>query len=332
MDWALAIDRNREGLQRIVAALFAMAELAEGGNAATLPNPIYRAILCILRPAESATRRLVIILARGLAISLPPLRTKTAKSAPASAFVRNGIGTGIWIPPGAGIVAATASTTATQPVPAFALIDPLKAFGASGWHGPAKGVPRICTPGYSEPFPIPAQRVPSLDHTVNAERLCRRLQALKRALDDLPGTGQASRPLAGTAGPRPNHWRKLRLRHITPPRHPPLALPSRLAAGPSRAAYLRSRCHPQRVPHARASGDRAARHVVSRRGGFMTSRKIPQAAHARARPWRGRAWLQPSDARQELVWGKCVDSRYWGITASPLEKERSRRLPNPPPS
>ncbi len=203
MDWALAIDRNREALLRIVAALFAMAGLAEGANAATLPNSIYRAILRILRPAESATRRLVIILARGLTVTLPPLRTKTAKSAPTSAFVRNGVGTGIWIPPSAGIVAGTANragatmaaataaanTSVPQSVPAFPLIDPLNAFGATGWHGPAKnGVPRICVPGYSDPFPISApQRVPSLDDTVNAERLCRRMHALKRALDDLPG-------------------------------------------------------------------------------------------------------------------------------------------------
>ncbi len=205
MDWALAIDRNREALLRIVAALFAMAGLAgdavpgpfrEPGKA-TLPNPIYRAILRVLRPAESATRRLVIILARGLTVTLPPIRSNAAKSAPASAFVRNGIGTGIWIPPGAVVglganmaAAATSagSTTATQSAPAFALIDPLKAFGATGWHGPAKkGVPRICTPGYSDPFPVPPQRVPAVDDTVNAGRLRRRLQALKRALDDLPG-------------------------------------------------------------------------------------------------------------------------------------------------
>ncbi len=197
MDWALAIDRNREALTRIVAALFAMAGLTpQGGTAATLPNPIYRAILRVLRPAESATRRLVIILARGLTVNLPPLRTKTAKSAPASAFVRNGVGTGIWIPPGAGIrpgtpiaaAATAANTTAPQSGPAFPLIDPLKPFGSAGWHGHAKnGVPRICVPGYSEPFPLPPQRIPSLDDTVSAGRLCRRMYALKRALDDLPG-------------------------------------------------------------------------------------------------------------------------------------------------
>ncbi len=229
MDWALAIDCNRAALQRIVAALFAMAGLAglaEGGNTATLPNPIYRAILRILRPAESATRRLVVILARGLTVSLLPLRTKTAKSAPASAFVRNGVGTGIWIPPSAVVqpgtpiaAAATAgNTTAPRSVPAFALIDPLKAFGSAGWHGPAKnGMPRICTPGYSDPFPI-AQRVPSVDDTVNAERLCRRLHALRRALENLPGQAkrlarwQARQDRDRTLGTGPGTTRRRPLR------------------------------------------------------------------------------------------------------------------------
>ena len=72
MDWALAIDRNREALARIIAALFAMAGLAEGGvvrfdrGIAVLPRHVYLAVLNVLRPAESAVRRLVIIAARAL--------------------------------------------------------------------------------------------------------------------------------------------------------------------------------------------------------------------------------------------------------------------------
>jgi hypothetical protein len=62
MDLPLAIDRNRDRLLRIIAELFVMAGIAEGGMAAALPRHVPRAVL---RPAESDLRRLVIIAARG---------------------------------------------------------------------------------------------------------------------------------------------------------------------------------------------------------------------------------------------------------------------------
>ncbi len=72
MDWARAIEINREALTRIVAALVAV--LAAQGGAARLPLPVYRLIARALRPAESAVRRLIVIAARGLEVSLPPVR------------------------------------------------------------------------------------------------------------------------------------------------------------------------------------------------------------------------------------------------------------------
>ena len=63
MDWARAIERNSEALKAIVAALFVML----GSQAvARLPRPLHRAVLSVLRPAESAVRRLIVIAARGL--------------------------------------------------------------------------------------------------------------------------------------------------------------------------------------------------------------------------------------------------------------------------
>ena len=52
MDWALAIDRNRDQLLRIIAALFVVAGLAEGKVVAALPRNIYRAVLLVLRPSR----------------------------------------------------------------------------------------------------------------------------------------------------------------------------------------------------------------------------------------------------------------------------------------
>jgi hypothetical protein len=72
MDWARAIEINRAALLRIVAALVAL--LAAQGGAARWPVPVYRLIARVLYPAESAVRRLIVIAARGLEVSVPPAR------------------------------------------------------------------------------------------------------------------------------------------------------------------------------------------------------------------------------------------------------------------
>src|SRR5690349_9594907 len=68
MDWARAIEINQSALSRIVAELFAMVGLAVEGAGARLPRPLYHAALRMLRPAESAVRRLIVIAARGLVV------------------------------------------------------------------------------------------------------------------------------------------------------------------------------------------------------------------------------------------------------------------------
>ena len=74
MDRAMAIESNRAALIRIVAALIAMAGLAGEGVAARLPKELCRAVWRVLRPAESAVRRLIVIAARGLTVKLPAPR------------------------------------------------------------------------------------------------------------------------------------------------------------------------------------------------------------------------------------------------------------------
>src|SRR4051812_29103549 len=73
MDWAKAIAINQAALVRIVAALIAMTGLGESVRR-TLERPVYRAVLRVLRPAEAAVRRLIVIAARGLEAKLPPCR------------------------------------------------------------------------------------------------------------------------------------------------------------------------------------------------------------------------------------------------------------------
>jgi hypothetical protein len=94
MDWNGAIEKHREALTHILAALVAMAGLGgqftffppEGASpqgsaqaekskpSPALPRHLRLAVLRLLRPAESATRRLIIALARGLVIALEQIR------------------------------------------------------------------------------------------------------------------------------------------------------------------------------------------------------------------------------------------------------------------
>jgi hypothetical protein len=124
MDWNAAVEKNSEALKRILAMLVAMAGLGnrqsvlgsgQSGSAPaadgptdcllptaycrlTLPRHLHRAVLRLLRPAEAAVRRLIIVAARGLVVPLPPARPRKAKPKPT--FLRNGVGTGILMPSG----------------------------------------------------------------------------------------------------------------------------------------------------------------------------------------------------------------------------------------
>ena len=170
MDWAKAIEINQAALARIVAALVAMLELAGSSAAARLPQPLYRAVFRVLRPAESAVRRLIVIAARGVVVNLSPARPMPK----GLALARTGNGR-----------------------VSFQLFDTRKRFAP--WcptDALAKGGPRIhCFDGSSlVPLfqPRPVERRPSgrevaaPDGTVSALRLGRRLAAVKLALEDLP--------------------------------------------------------------------------------------------------------------------------------------------------
>ena len=76
MDWDLAIKRNSEALNRIVEVLFAMLGIAGVAPVGRIPQPLHRAVLRVLWPAESAVRRLIIIVARGLVVKLAASRPK----------------------------------------------------------------------------------------------------------------------------------------------------------------------------------------------------------------------------------------------------------------
>jgi hypothetical protein len=166
MDWEEAVKHNSNALQGIIAGLFAMLGDA---TVARIPPSIYYAVLRVLRPAESAVRRLIIIAARGLVVKVVPSR-------PMPKGLKMGKGGG-------------------SRLPAFQLYDTRKYFPELSQRciKYAKHPPRILFFGddsrIDDLWPVPppaAVPAPPPDGLVNAARLSRRLQVLKLALDDLP--------------------------------------------------------------------------------------------------------------------------------------------------
>ncbi len=137
----------------IVSALFALVAAARvGGAGVMLPRRVWLMVLFVLRPAEAAVRRLVVIAARALAPVRPRLR-----AGPVGGFAR--------------------ADVPREPV--FHLIEPLKDFASFADD----------SPGWEEVLPgdpAPAARTDSsLDEPLDAARLHARLRALRLALADL---------------------------------------------------------------------------------------------------------------------------------------------------
>ena len=170
MDWNLAIKRNSEALVEIVADLFAMLGLVGEATVSRLPWPTYRAVLRVLRPAESALRRLIVVAAKGLVIAPLVSRPKPA-------------------------VAVKARKCGTSR-PSFQLFDPRTRITLPRRRRPPRPGPRIhmfnadgefITIGPPlRPAASPVSRAPSADGLVSAARVFRRLEVLESALQDLP--------------------------------------------------------------------------------------------------------------------------------------------------
>ena len=176
MDWAFAIERHRVPLLGFVMELFAMIGLTEGGTVERLSRPLYRLVLGILRPAESAVRRLIIVAARDIVVEPRPKR-----------------------PFPAGRVISRKGQGKHKRGASFKLFDPRKrndgVYGRR--HKGRKSEPRIHVfdfdpriPLFLRSQPAPAAPAPApdpeKDDTVNAGPLCRRLFAIIGALEDLP--------------------------------------------------------------------------------------------------------------------------------------------------
>jgi hypothetical protein len=183
-DWPKAIEKNRVALLRVVEMLFALIGLDETAAIATLPRCTRNYVLRILRPAESAARRLIVVAARGISVTL---RSSTGRKGPQSTSVFLGLD-----PKTSEAPSSLARTHSVKPATATSaknlpLLDPFKRFDFTPRRRYARTFPRISIIGVTEPRPIPEIRLPSPGDPLDATRLCRRLSALKAALDDIPG-------------------------------------------------------------------------------------------------------------------------------------------------
>jgi hypothetical protein len=193
MDWDFAIERNREPLLRHILGLFALIGLTEGGMVERLSRPVYRRALTVLRSAESAVRRLIIVMARDLKVEPRPKRPMPA------GLVRSRKGTF----QGKGQVngKSQGQGQGRKPrSPSFSLFDPEKRSDAGRVRrrrrrkGPEPRIrfldydPRIpesIWPRAPGPTPAPQHVEKVRDNTVSAKRLCRRLFAIVHALTNM---------------------------------------------------------------------------------------------------------------------------------------------------
>ncbi|MBM3608266.1 MAG: hypothetical protein FJX29_07410 [Alphaproteobacteria bacterium] len=192
MDLPRAIEENRAAIARILAGLFAMLGLADGAQPLRMPRLSHAAMVRLLRPAESAARRLIVLLARGLAVKARPPRAM-----PEGLAMSHGAKRGA----------------------CFKLFDPRQRFApARERHAANELLPRLTIFGRDETRVIAFYRErPPRNEDVTAAHVVRRLQALQSALANLPR--QAKR-LARALARRAN---VPHLRFKTPlrPGHPP---------------------------------------------------------------------------------------------------------------
>ena len=166
MDWDLAIKRNSKALKGIIEVLFSLLGLDGSDAALRIPRSLHSAVLGVLRPAESAVRRLIVVAARNVVVKLAPSRPM----AEGRKIVRGG----------------------GNPLPSFQLFDPLKRPKPIRVMKFTRLEPRIrfidYDPRICALFPAPRPVIelpPPPDGLASATRLHRRLQALKSALEDL---------------------------------------------------------------------------------------------------------------------------------------------------
>ena len=175
MDWPMIVERNRERLLLAIAPLLAVLGFDQRRRE-EVPRHFHARSSALLRPAESAVRRLIIIAAIGIVVKL---RLGASRAFPAGLAQR-----------------LKMALERRGALPGLCLIDPLKRFAPAdfGWAqewsedwGKEQVVcrafrfPACIDPVFPQAVPVPNRNDP-IDTTV----LLRRIRSLKEALDNLP--------------------------------------------------------------------------------------------------------------------------------------------------
>lgn len=199
MDWDAAIDRQHAALLRLLTTMFSLVGMEVGGSVEVVPLRMRLLVMRILRPAESAWRRLVFLRARALPdeVYVPgPSRDKSAKRDKRS---KSGASKSMSVP----------------------LFDPRKKSGQTRRKRPSGPGPRIFfLDGTDPPYtPEPETAKAGPDDLVSAATLCQRLNALAKALGDLDAQARRLKRLEARRKLMP----RLRLQGVvrinTPPGH-----------------------------------------------------------------------------------------------------------------
>nr|WP_295467769.1 hypothetical protein [Mesorhizobium sp.] len=162
-----------------------LAGPGEGCLSLTLPRRVHRAVYRLLRAAEAAVRRLIVVVGRDMVAAEPALPPLKPNSGPLVTHVPVLIpGLGLALAPAAG-TQAPAEATAQRKL-SFPLLDPLPDPDAQPFHMRTSGVPRISIPGWTPLFPVAGHHDPAPNDPIDAGHLRLRLEALSRALGDLP--------------------------------------------------------------------------------------------------------------------------------------------------
>jgi hypothetical protein len=162
--WTKAVEINQIALTRILAEIFAMLGLVSGGSLDRLSQALYISVERLLRPTESAVRRLIVIAARGLVVKPLPKRP---------------------MPKGLKIESKTSGRMC------FRLFDTRKQFDFIKSENPLFIKVKTYSFNPFNPFAqfIPRRPSEKID-SVNAVQLSRRLAAVKHALETLPRQAQ----------------------------------------------------------------------------------------------------------------------------------------------